>query len=123
MARLEADSGDSLVTEEVVGEIVTRIQEIGEAAEEDNLINLSRTVKTRRREEEQLQESIESLQRLGSALEGIRVEDKVNQKVEELRKLVSSESRDDIDNGGDEDVSKYLEQARRNVDHFVELFK
>ena len=123
MARLEADAGDSLVTEEVVGEIVTRIQEIGEAAEEDNLINLSRTVKTRRREEERLQESIESLQRLGSALEGIRVEDKVNQKVAELRKLVSSESRDDIDNGGDEDVSKYLEQARRNVDHFVELFK
>ena len=123
MARLEADAGDSLVTEEVVGEIVTRIQEIGEAAEEDNLINLSRTVKTRRREEERLQESIESLQRLGSALEGIRVEDKVNQKVEELRNLVSSESRDDIDNGGDEDVSKYLEQARRNVDHFVELFK
>ena len=123
MARLEADAGDSSVTEEVVGEIVTRIQEIGEAAEEDNLINLSRTVKTRRREEEQLQESIESLQRLGSALEGIRVEDKVNQKVAELRKLVSSESREDIDNGGDEDVSKYLEQARRNVDHFVELFK
>ena len=123
MARLEADAGDSLVTEEVVGEIVTRIQEIGEAAEEDNLINLSRTVKTRRREEERLQESIESLQRLGSALEGIRVEDKVNQKVAELRKLVSSESREDIDNGGDEDVSKYLEQARRNVDHFVELFK
>ena len=123
MARLEADSGDSSVTEEVVGEIVTRIQEIGEATEEDNLINLSRTVKTRRREEEQLQESIESLQRLGSALEGIRVEDKVNQKVAELRKLVSSESREDIDNGGDEDVSKYLEQARRNVDHFEELFK
>ena len=123
MARLEADAGDSSVTEEVVGEIVTRIQEIGEATEEDNLINLSRTVKTRRREEEQLQESIESLQRLGSALEGIRVEDKVNQKVAELRKLVSSESREDIDNGGDEDVSKYLEQARRNVDHFVELFK
>ena len=123
MARLEADAGDSLVTEEVVGEIVTRIQEIGEAAEEDNLINLSRTVKTKRIEEEQLQESIESLQRLGSALEGIRVEDKVNQKVAELRKLVSSESREDIDNGGDEDVSKYLEQARRNVDHFVELFK
>ena len=123
MARLEADAGDSSVTEEVVGEIVTRIQEIGEAAEEDNLINLSRTVKTRRREEEQLQESIESLQRLGSALEGIRVEDKVNQKVAELRKLVSSESREDIDNGGDEDVSKYLEQARRNVDHFEELFK
>ena len=123
MARLEADAGDSLVTEEVVGEIVTRIQEIGEAAEEDNLINLSRTVKTKRREEERLQESIESLQRLGSALEGIRVEDMVNQKVAELRKLVSSESRDDIDNGGDEDVSKYLEQARRNVDHFVELFK
>ena len=111
------------MTDEVVGEIVTRIQEIGEAAEEDNLINLSRTVKTRRREEEQLQESIESLQRLGSALEGIRVEDKVNQKVAELRKLVSSEFREDIDNGGDEDVSKYLEQARRNVDHFVELFK
>ena len=123
MARLEADAGDSLVTEEVVGEIVTRIQEIGEAAEEDNLINLSRTVKTRRREEERLQESIESLQRLGSALEGIRVEDKVNQKVAELRKLVSSESREDIDTGGDEDVTKYLEQARRNVDHFVELFK
>ena len=123
MARLEADAGDSSVTEEVVGEIVTRIQEIGEAAEEDNLINLSRTVKTRRREEERLQESIESLQRLGSALEGIRVEDKLNQKVEELRKLVSSEYREDVDNGGDEDVSKYLEQARRNVDHFVELFK
>ena len=123
MARLEAGAGDSSVTEEVVGEIVTRIQEIGEATEEDNLINLSRTVKTRRREEEQLQESIESLQRLGSALEGIRVEDKVNQKVEELRNLVSSESREDIDNGGDEDVSKYLEQARRNVDHFEELFK
>ena len=123
MARLEAGAGDSSVTEEVVGEIVTRIQEIGEATEEENLINLSRTVKTRRREEEQLQESIESLQRLGSALEGIRVEDKVNQKVEELRNLVSSESREDIDNGGDEDVSKYLEQARRNVDHFVELFK
>ena len=123
MARLEADAGDSLVTEEVVGGIVTRIQEIGEAAEEDNLINLSRTVKTRRREEERLQESIESLQRLGSALEGIRVEDKLNQKVEELRKLVSSEYREDVDNWGDEDVSKHLEQARRNVDHFVELFK
>ena len=106
-----------------MGEIVTRIQEIGEAAEKDNLINLSRTVKTKRREEERLQESIESLQRLGSALEGIRVEDKLNQKVEELRKLVSSESREDVDNWGDEDVSKYLEQARRNVDHYVELFK
>ena len=73
LARIESNNGDIEVEESVVQEIVERIQEIGEATEEDNLIRLSETVKQKRREEELLQESINKLDILKADLEGINV--------------------------------------------------
>ena len=92
--RIEVNQ-DLVANQEILTEIVDRIQEIGEATEEDNFIKLSETVKQKRKEEEQLHESINNLQKLQSELEGINVVDKVNQKVQEMMKHSFLE---DIDN-------------------------
>ena len=120
LTRIESNNGDLEVEESVVQEIVERIQEIGEATEEDNLIRLSETVKQKRREEELLQESIKKLDILKADLEGINVVDKVNRKMEELLKYsdVTEESDEDP-----EDMGPKLDQIKDNVEHFVELFK
>ena len=120
LARIESNNGDIEVEESVVQEIVERIQEIGEATEEDNLIRLSETVKQKRREEELLQESINKLDSLKADLEGINVVDKVNRKMEELLKYsdVTEEYGEDP-----EDMGPKLDQIKDNVEHFVELFK
>ena len=120
LARIESNNGDIEVEESVVQEIVERIQEIGEATEEDNLIRLSETVKQKRREEELLQESINNLDILKADLEGINVVDKVNRKMEELLKYSDVTEEYDED---PEDMGPKLDRIKDNVEHFVELFK
>ena len=120
LARIESNNGDIEVEESVVQEIVERIQEIGEATEEDNLIRLSETVKQKRREEELLQESINKLDILKADLEGINVVDKVNRKMEELLKYSDVTEEYDED---PEDMGPKLDRIKDNVEHFVELFK
>ena len=63
--RIEVNQ-DLVANQEILHEIVDRIQEIGEATEEDNFIKLSETVKHKRKEEEQLHESINNLEKLQS---------------------------------------------------------
>ena len=120
LARIESNNGDIEVEESVVQEIVERIQEIGEATEEDNLIRLSETVKQKRREEVLLQESINKLDILKADLEGINVVDKVNRKMEELLKYSDVTEEYDED---PEDMGPKLDRIKDNVEHFVELFK
>ena len=120
LTRIESNNGDIEVEESVVQEIVERIQEIGEATEEDNLIRLSETVKQKRREEVLLQESINNLDILKADLEGINVVDKVNRKMEELLKYSDVTEEYDED---PEDMGPKLDQIKDNVEHFVELFK
>ena len=120
LTRIESNNGDIEVEESVVQEIVERIQEIGEATEEDNLIRLSETVKQKRREEELLQESINKLDILKADLEGINVVDKVNRKMEELLKYSDVTEEYDED---PEDMGPKLDRIKDNVEHFVELFK
>ena len=122
LARIESNNGDIEVEESVVQEIVERIQEIGEATEEDNLIRLSETVKQKRREEVELQASIKNLQHLREELEGINVAETINQKVREMLKYSSGESLENVENE-DEDTARTLEKVRDNVELFVELFK
>ena len=57
------------VAEDIFTDIVTRIQEIAEVTEEENLIRLAETVKGKRLEEEELTQSINHLQDLTSLLE------------------------------------------------------
>ena len=57
------------VAENVMTDIVLRIQEIAEAAEQENLIRLSEKVKGKRMEEEELTRAINDLQSLSSLLE------------------------------------------------------
>ena len=124
--RIEVNQ-DLVANQEILTEIVDRIQEIGEATEEDNFIKLSETVKQKRKEEEQLHESINKLQKLQIELEGINVVDKVNQKVQEMMKHSSTEDIDDDDDNkdddDDDDMSKKLDQVKENMEHFVKLFK
>ena len=96
LARLEEESGLE-TDEEVLRDIVARIQEIGEATEEENYIRLTETVKQKRREEEELQVSIKNLQHLREQLEGINVADTINQKVREMLQYSSGESLDDME--------------------------
>ena len=65
---LQSDQEISLA-ENIFTDILLRIQEIAEAAEQENLIRLSETVKGKRMEEEELTQSINDLQNLGSLLE------------------------------------------------------
>ena len=124
LARLEEESGLE-TDEEVLRDIVARIQEIGEATEEENYIRLTETVKQKRREEEELQVSIKNLQQLREQLEGINVADTINQKVREMLQYSSGESLDDMEKEikEEEDTSKQIENVRENVDLFVKLFK
>ena len=124
LARLEEESGLE-TDEEVLRDIVARIQEIGEATEEENYIRLTETVKQKRREEEELQVSIKNLQHLRKQLEGINVADTINQKVREMLQYSSGESLDDMEKEikEEEDTSKQIENVRENVDLFVKLFK
>lgn len=124
LARLEEESGLE-TDEEVLRDIVARIQEIGEATEEENYIRLTETVKQKRREEEELQVSIKNLQHLREQLEGINVADTINQKVREMLQYSSGESLDDMEKEikEEEDTSKQIENVRENVDLFVKLFK
>merc|ERR1712025_305374 len=100
----------------------TRIQEIGEATEEENYIRLTETVKQRRREEVELQASIENLQHLAEELEGISVADTINRKVREMLQYSSGKTLENVENE-DENPSRQLEKVRDNVELFVELFK
>ena len=124
LARLEEESGLE-TDEEVLRDIVARIQEIGEATEEENYIRLTETVKQKRREEEELQVSIKNLQHLREQLEGINVADTINQKVREMLQYSSGEFLDDMKKEikEEEDTSKQIENVRENVDLFVKLFK
>ena len=121
LARLEEESGLE-TDEEVLRDIVARIQEIGEATEEENYIRLTETVKQKRREEEELQESIKNLQHLREQLEGINVADTINQKVREMLQYSSGESLENAEIE-EEDSAVQLEKVRDNVELFVELFK
>ena len=121
LTRLEEER-DLETDEEVLRDIVTRIQEIGEATEEENYIRLTETVKQKRREEEELQASIKNLQRLREELEGINAADTINQK---LREMLQSSSEESLENAyiEEEDSAVQLEKVRDNVELFVELFK
>ena len=121
LTRLEEERGLE-TDEEVLRDIVTRIQEIGEATEEENYIRLTETVKQKRREEVELQASIKNLQHLREELEGINVAETINQKVREMLKYSSGESLENVENE-DEDTSRQLEKVRDNVELFIELFK
>merc|ERR1712063_44271 len=102
LTRLEEERGLE-TDEEVLRDIVTRIQEIGEATEEENYIRLTETVKQKRREEVELQASIKNLQHLRKELEGINVAETINQKVREMLKYSSGESLENVENE-DEDT-------------------
>ena len=119
--RLEEER-DLETDEEVLRDIVTRIQEIGEATEEENYIRLTETVKQKRREEEQLQASIKNLQRLREELEGINAADTINQKLREMLQYSSEESFENAEIE-EENSAVQLEKVRDNVELFVELFK
>merc|ERR1712027_184665 len=106
LARLE-EQRDLETDEEVLRDIVTRIQEIGEATEEENYIRLTETVKQKRREEVELQASIKNLQHLREELEGINVAETINQKVREILKYSSGESLENVENE-DEDTVRTL---------------
>ena len=121
LTRLEEERGLE-TDEEVLRDIVTRIQEIGEATEEENYIRLTETVKQKRREEVELQASIKNLQHLREELEGINVAETINQKVREMLKYSSGESLENVENE-DEDTARTLEKVRDSVELFVELFK
>eukprot|EP00092_Neocalanus_flemingeri_P086440 GFUD01108938.1.p1 GENE.GFUD01108938.1~~GFUD01108938.1.p1 ORF type:complete len:132 (+),score=54.65 GFUD01108938.1:35-430(+) len=64
LTKIEKDGDDFLADENLYNEIVDKIQQLAEATEEENLIKLTETVKNSRIEEEQLQNSVENLQRL-----------------------------------------------------------
>ena len=68
---LELLQSDKEITlaDNIFTDILLRIQEIAQAAEQENLIRLSETVKGKRMEEEELTQSINDLQNLGSLLE------------------------------------------------------
>ena len=121
LTRLEEERGLE-TDEEVLRDIVTRIQEIGEATEEENYIRLTETVKQRRREEVELQASIKNLQHLAEELEGISVADTINQKVREMLQYSSGKTLENVENE-DENTSRQLKKVRDNVELFVELFK
>ena len=121
LTRLEEERGLE-TDEEVLRDIVTRIQEIGEATEEENYIRLTETVKQRRREEVELQASIKNLQHLAEELEGISVADTINQKVREMLQYSSGKTLENVENE-DENTSSQLNKVRDNVELFVELFK
>ena len=121
LTRLEEERGLE-TDEEVLRDIVTRIQEIGEATEEENYIRLTETVKQRRREEVELQASIKNLQHLAEELEGISAADTINQKVREMLQYSSGKTLENVENE-DENTSRQLEEVRDNVELFVELFK
>ena len=122
--RIEVNQ-DLVANQEILHEIVDRIQEIGEATEEDNFIKLSETVKQKRKEEEQLHESINNLEKLQSELEGINVIEKVNQKVQEMMNHRSLEEVDDDDESAvdEDDTSEKLVQVKENMEQFVKLFR
>ena len=122
--RIEVNQ-DLVANQEILHEIVDRIQEIGEATEEDNFIKLSETVKHKRKEEEQLHESINNLENLQSELEGINVIEKVNQKVQEMMTHRSLEEVDDNDESAvdEDDTSEKLVQVKENMEQFVKLFR
>ena len=121
LTRLEEER-DLETDEEVLRDIVTRIQEIGEATEEENYIRLTETVKQKRREEEQLQASIKNLQRLREELEGINAADTINQKLREMLQYSSEESFENAEIE-EENSAVQLEKVRDNVELFVEIFK
>ena len=121
LTRLEEERGLE-TDEEVLRDIVTRIQEIGEATEEENYIRLTETVKQRRREEVELQASIKNLQHLAEELKGISAADTINQKVREMMQYSSGKTLENLENE-DENTSRQLEEVRDNVELFVELFK
>ena len=121
LTRLEEER-DLETDEEVLRDIVTRIQEIGEATEEENYIRLTETVKQKRKEEEELQASIKNLQRLREELEGINAADTINQKLREMLQYSSEESFENAEIE-EENSAVQLEKVRDNVELFVELFK
>merc|ERR1711955_33277 len=83
LARVESNK-ELAADENVFREIIDRIQEIGEATEEENLIELSKTVKKKRQEEQLLYDSIKKLEKLEEDIKGLNVEESINKKVEEL---------------------------------------
>ena len=71
LEKIEQEGDNVYADENLYHEIVEKIQELAEATEEENVIKLTETVKNKRIKEEELQNSVENLQRLAEKLEKV----------------------------------------------------
>merc|ERR1712098_350310 len=69
LKKIEKEGVEIFQNEELYKELVDRIEELAQAAEEENLIKLSETVKGRRIQEEKYQKSLQNLDYLVNKLE------------------------------------------------------
>merc|ERR1711913_145355 len=69
LKKIEVDGEETFENEELYMEIVDKIEALAQATEEENLIKLTETVKDRRIQEEEYQNSLINLQHLADKLE------------------------------------------------------
>merc|ERR1712168_778923 len=69
LKQIEVEGEEIFENEELSKEIVDKIEELAQATEEENLINLTETVKERRIHEEEYQNTLINLQHLADKLE------------------------------------------------------
>merc|ERR1711970_1664235 len=71
LERIEKDGEKIFQNEDLYKELVDKIEELAQALEEENLIKLTETVKDRRIQEEEYQNSLTNLQYLADKLEKV----------------------------------------------------
>merc|ERR1712243_410272 len=69
LKKVEKEGADILQNEDLYKELVDKIEDLAQATEEENLIKLTETVKDRRIQEEEFQNSLSNLQFLADKLE------------------------------------------------------
>merc|ERR1712025_1105230 len=82
LKKIEIEGEEIFQNEELYKELVDKIEELAKATEEENLIKLSETVKDRRIQEEEFQDSLSNLQFLADKLEQASLSSKTNNKFE-----------------------------------------
>merc|ERR1712243_358340 len=87
LKKIEIEGEEIFQNEELYKELVDKIEDLAKATEEENLIQLSETVKDRRIQEEKYQNRLKNLQYLAEKLEKASLSSKTNNKFEKKTEM------------------------------------
>merc|ERR1719312_619067 len=97
LKRVEKEDKENFQNEDLYKELVGKIEDLALATEEENLIKLTETVKSRRIQEEEYQNSLSNLQYLADKLEKASSSSQnKNEKEKEMLEILESASKTNL---------------------------